>query len=246
MPSPIAAIDLIKTAMRKKGILAEGETPTAQQANDGLQALNDVLETWSIQSYAVWGGLPETFATVAGQSTYSVGPGGDWDTDRPASVSSVYSTVQGNDYSATAWTLAEYMGVGVKSSRSQIPARFVYVNDAPLGRVILYPTPSEAVTITIDTPRLLTQIPNIATVMTLPPAYARALQYAVAEEFGDEYGSPIDVSGKARSTLAIIKRANRQSPVVSFDPAIMGGRGSIGFGAVAGGNTPDQWSETQW
>lgn len=229
MPSPIAAIDLIKTAMRKKGILAEGETPTGQQATDGLNALNDVLETWSTQSYAVWGGLPEVFTTVAGQSTYSIGPAGNWNTDRPVFLSAMFVTWQGADFPITEWTLPEYMGVGIKSVASQIPERFVFVNDAPLARVILYPTPSAAVPITIDTPRLLTQVPNIATVMTLPPGYARALQYAVAEEIGMEYGSPIDLSAAARSTLALIKRANRVSPVSQFDPALLGGRGAGGI-----------------
>lgn len=234
MPSPIVAIDLIKTAMRKKGILAEGETPTGQQATDGLQALNDVLETWSTQSYAVWGGLPEVFSTVAGQAIYSIGPNGNWNTDRPVSISFLYATVQGVDFEATEWTYEEYMRVGVKASASQIPERFAFINDAPLARIALYPTPSEAVPITIDTPRLLTQIPNIATIMTLPPGYARALQYAVAEEIGDEYGSPIDVSAKARSTLALLKRANRRSPVASFDPALVRNSGRGGSGGILG------------
>jgi hypothetical protein len=227
MPSPIAAIDLITTAMRKKGILAEGETPSSSQANDGLQALNDVLETWSIQSYAVYASLPQTFQLTAGKSLYSVGPGGDWDTDRPTSLGGAYTTVNGYDFPMTEWSYAEYAQQGLKSVGNTIAQRFVFLNAGPLAQVYIYPTPQAAVPITIDSPRLLTQVPNLAYTLNLPPAYARALQYAVAEEIGVEYGSPIDLSAAARSMLALLKRANRQSPIMGLDPALGGGGYSV-------------------
>lgn len=224
MPSPIAVIDLIKTAMRLKGIIATGETPTADEITDGVRALNDVLEMWSTESYAVWGGSLQTFNTVAGQSTYTLGPGGNWNSDRPISLNHGYTSWQGSDFPMKAWTLAEYMGVAVKTIRSQIPERFVFINDAPLASVILYPVPSQAMPITFDVPRILTQVAGPATVMTLPPGYARALQYAVAEELGPQYGSPIDLGGAARASLAYIKRANRQSPIAAFDSTLLAGR----------------------
>ena len=75
MPSPIAATDLIATAFRKLGVLADGETMPASEANAGLQALNDVIETWNIEGLSLVNGLPVAFNTVAGQSTYTIGVG---------------------------------------------------------------------------------------------------------------------------------------------------------------------------
>lgn len=221
MPSPIIAIDLIKTAMRLIGAIATGETPSAEETADGMRALNDVLERWSLESLAVYGSLPDVFATVTGQSTYTYGPGGNWNADRPVAIDNLYTTVQGVDYPAAQWSLEEYNAVGIKSQRQPIVERWVFINDAPLAQVILWPTPSAGTPITIDAPRLLTQVAASSTTLTLPPGYASALQYAVAEELAPQYGSPIDVSARARAAKALIKRANRTSRTMSFDPTLL-------------------------
>jgi len=231
MPSPIAAVKLIETAMRKIGVKSTGQTLTADEVTDGLQCLNDVLESWSIEGLTVYGALPETFATVAGQATYTIGAGGDWDTPRPAMLTGLYTTVDGVDFPAADWSLEAYSAVGIKAMRQSIVERYVFINDDPLARVILYPTPSRGVPIVINAPRVLTQVPNPATVLVFPPGYMRALQYAVGEEYSSEFGSPIDVSAKARSTKALIKRANRTSRTMSFDPTVVrGGAGSSIYG----------------
>lgn len=231
MPSPIIALDLINTALRTIGVIATGETPTAEQGNDGLRALNDVLERWSIESLAVYGASQSAFVTAAGQATYTIGPAGDWSGDRPVSITGLYTTVQGVDYPASEWSLAEYNGVGIKTMRQPIVERWVFINDAPLAQIILYPTPSEAVPIVIDAPRVLTQVAALSTVLTLPPGYASALQYATAEELSPQYGSPIDVSARARATKALIKRANRTSRTMNFDSTLVsGGMGASIYG----------------
>lgn len=226
MPSPITALKLIERAMQKIGTIAANETLAAEEANDGLDALNDVLETWSVEGLAVYGNLPEAFATVAGQSAYTYGPGGDWDAARPVMISNLYTSVQGVDYPASEWSLEQYNAVGIKSQRQPIVERWVFINDAPLAQVILWPAPSQATPITIDAPRLLTRVETVSDTLILPPGYVRALQYAVGDEMASEYGSPIDVSAKARATKAIIKRANRTSRVVNFDPALVPGGGA--------------------
>lgn len=223
MPSPIAALDLIKTAMRLIGVIATGETPSADESTDGLRALNDVLERWSIESLAIYGSLPDAFVTVAGQSTYTLGIGGNWNIDRPPTINGLYTTVDGFDYPASEWSLDQYNAVAIKTQRQPIVERWVFINDAPLAQVILWPTPSRAVPISVDAPRLLTLVANVNTQLILPPGYASALQYAVAEELVTQYGSPIDVGQRARATKALIKRANRTSKTMSFDATLVRG-----------------------
>lgn len=236
MPSPITAIDLIRRAMMHIGVLAEGEVPSADQASDGLDALNDVLETWSIESLAVYGALPEQFNLVAGQSTYTVGPGGEWSTTRPISISSAVMTVDNVDFPIGQWSYTEYSSLAIKYQPG-IPEKLVYINDAPLARVILYPVPYANAVITVDIPRLLTEVASVSDTISLPPGYARALQYAVAEELAPQYGSPIDVSARARSTKAVIKRANRVPMVAGFDATLVRPR-TGGMWAVSYGPTP--------
>ena len=232
MPSPIAATDLIATAFRKLGVLADGETMPASEANAGLQALNDVIETWSIESLSVVSGLPVAFNTVAGQSTYTIGVGGNWNGQRPAGLMSAYCTVNGVDFQIGIWALEDWMNIGVKSVQQQIIERIAYVNDYPLGKVICWPTPSAVVPVTLNYETALTQVASLATTLTFAPGYVRALQYAVAVELQAEFGGQ-DVSAYAKSTKAVIQRATRNPRMASFDPALTGGGGSLVPGLVA-------------
>lgn len=232
MPSPIAAIDLITTAMRKIGVLAVGETPTAAEANDGLQALNDVLETWSLESLAVYNQNVQTFNTVVGTATYTIGSGGTIALDRPVSITAMYHTVNGVDFPIENWSLQQYDGVAIKTQRQQIIERYVYINDYPLAQIILWPTPQAIVPVYIDAPMLLTQVATLQTAINLPPGYARALQYAVAIEIAPDYGNTTDVTAQARSTKALIKRANRTPRISQFDSTLLS-RGPIAPGWVA-------------
>jgi hypothetical protein len=232
VPSPIAAIDLITNAMRKMGVLAVGEVPSANEATVGLTALNDVIETWNLERLSLVGSLPASVVTVAGQNTYSIGPGGNWNVDRPVMLSGVYCTVNGVDFPVGSWTLGEYLSEPVKSQQQQIIERFVYINDEPLGQVILWPTPMTVIPITLNYDQSITSVPTIATTLTLAPGYARALTYAVGVELQAEYGGQ-DLSAYARSTKAAIKRANRQPQISGFDSALTGNGKLINAGWVA-------------
>jgi hypothetical protein len=231
VPSPIAAIDLLSRAGRKIGVLAVGETFSSDEANDWLAGLNDVLETWSIEGLTVYNTNVQTFATIAGQATYTIGTGGNFNAERPVDITAMYHTVHGVDFVINPWSLQQYDGVPIKSQRQEIVERYVYINDYPLAQIILWPTPSLAVPLYIDCSRLLSQVPSLSATINLPPAYARALQYATCVEMMSEYGDPVDVTAQARSTKAPIKRANRTPRISQFDSTLTS-RGPVAPGWV--------------
>lgn len=222
MPSPITAYDLITTAMRKLGVLAAGETPSADEANTGLQALNDVIETWNVEGMALVGSLPSTYTTTPGVNTYTVGVGGLWNGQRPAEIQSAYCTVSGVDFPIGIWTLEEWMDQPIKTVQQQVIERLVYVNSYPLGQVVLWPTPQQAIPVTINFNQEIADVTSLSTTLNLAPGYARALQYAVAVELQSEFGGQ-DMSAYAKATLAVIKRANAGPQIASFDSALTGG-----------------------
>jgi hypothetical protein len=226
MPTGKTALDLITASMRLVGILASNETPKAQEANDALDVLNDMLESWSTEALSVWGSAVETFVTVGGQAAYTIGPGGNWNTARPVRIGDdAYCTLNGVDYEVTKWGQAEYDAVTLKSQQQPIVERFLYVNDNPLGIVTLYPTPSQALPITFDTDRVLAQIPTLATVLIYPPGYYIAMRYTLAILLAGEYGSPIapEVTSIGISAKANIKRANKKRAFAKFDNALTSG-----------------------
>ena len=55
------ALDLITGALRDINALESGEVPTAQDANDALQVLNDLLESWSIEKLFIFSSTENRF-----------------------------------------------------------------------------------------------------------------------------------------------------------------------------------------
>ncbi len=52
--STYTAGDQINRALRLLGILAEGETPSASMSQDALMAMNQMIESWSIERLSVF------------------------------------------------------------------------------------------------------------------------------------------------------------------------------------------------
>jgi len=209
--------------MRLATILASGETATADEATDGLKSLNDILENWSLENLAVWQTDNFTGALTPGQSTYTIGPGGDFNTTRPIRIGLSYTSVNGADFPMTQWGLEEWNSLAVKSIGG-ISQRFVYLNEYPLGQIILYPVPATASTASFAVDRVLTFPLTLASVLSFPPGYEKALRYTLATNLAPEYGvtPPPAVSAIAVSSKADLKRANKKRVVAAYDQTLLG------------------------
>jgi hypothetical protein len=69
-------IDIITRAMKDIGALAAGEVPTADEAQDGLDLFNDMIDQWSNESMMVFYRTEIIFNTVQNTVQYTLGPGG--------------------------------------------------------------------------------------------------------------------------------------------------------------------------
>jgi len=228
MPSPTTAYDLIKGAMRKVGITAAGETPTADEANDALADLNDLIEGMSIDNLFVWGSASVPFTTVAGQATRTIGPTGQFVSDRPVRITNAFCTYGGVDYPIEIIGQEEYDNITLKTQQCQIIERLAYVNDFPNGLLYMWPVPQSAIPLVIGIDRVLTQVASTATVMTFPPGYLKFMMHELGIALAPEYGvtplqSVVDI---ATSTRAALKRANKIRRKASFDPALVCRSGS--------------------
>lgn len=69
-------LDIITRAMKDIGALAAGEVPTSDEAQDGLDMLNDMIDQWSNESMMVFYRTEIVFNTVQNTVQYTLGPGG--------------------------------------------------------------------------------------------------------------------------------------------------------------------------
>lgn len=220
----MTALDLIKGSLRLIGTIETGETPEAAEAQDALDILNQLLESLSLSSQGVYNIPTQQFNLVPGQSTYTIGVGGNFDTTLPVTISDAY-TIQNNiSYPIEIIGQERYDAIGNKTQQSTYPLYLLYQNTSPLGNVILWPTPSAVVPLVMNISAQFTQIPLTSTVITnWPQGAARMMRYLLAIDLAEEYGAPLDqaVFAKAAEAKADYMRANaRPLPPMTYDGSL--------------------------
>lgn len=219
------ALQLITGSMRLIEAVASGETPTTDEQTDALAVLNQLLESWSLQGLAVYRRDLTPYTTVAGQASYSIGAGEEWDGARPMTIKGAYATVNDVDYPVDPMTTQQYADLTDKDEQAEIPDGVYYDATYPNGTVYLFPVPSTAITVTLVIDEQLSSLASVSTTISFPPGYERALRYALAVELAPEFGktpSPIVVQN-ALDALALIKSTNQQPTYLTFDGMVTGG-----------------------
>lgn len=202
------ARELIKRSMQINGVLTKGEVPTGDEAVDGLASMNAMLGSWSNDSLLIYARLSESFALSGGQSTYTIGTGGDFDTDRPLQILSAFLRLGDIDYVIDIISDVDYDRITQKSLSSSIPSVLMYEPRFPLGRITLYPAPTTG-TLHIRTEKQLTEIATLDTDLEFPPGWERAIVYNLSMETAGQYGQSIDEAtyAIAMDSLSKIKTA---------------------------------------
>jgi hypothetical protein len=226
MPSPIVAADLISSAARLAGVLADGETLTPSEYNDSLLVLNDLLENWSTERLSVWDTANEVFNLVATTASYTMGAGGAFNTTRPPlGILGGFVSLNGADFPLTPITEAEYDLLVVKSQQG-LPERVLYVGAYPLATVTFWPVPSEVMAVSLQTTRTLAQA-TLTTSLSGPPGWVKALRSSLGVELCAEFGLPATdaLLQIAADSKGDYKRSNQLSmlPVAGYDSGLLTG-----------------------
>ena len=114
----VTALEIIKRARRLIGAMAVGETLESDLANDGLMALNAMMDSWSIDNLAAYGTDNKTYTLSSNVQNYTIGTGGAFNGVRPDRIESAIVSVAGSDYSVEIlddkdWNNIVYKTVGV-------------------------------------------------------------------------------------------------------------------------------------
>jgi len=223
MPSPTTALEIIEDALALSNAVGVDQTLTADEVSDCLRAFNNLLEIFSTRSLAVYAQANQTFNTVAGQASYTIGTGGNWNTVRPVRIGDqAYSVVNGVSFPCLSMTEAEYNAIPTKTQTQDFPDRYWYQNIFPLGIVTLWPVPSAITAVTFPIDRVLTQITVAGAAVSFPTGYAMAFTYKLAIMLAPVFGKKIteypDVVQIANESFADICRANKKVRLLRCAP----------------------------
>jgi hypothetical protein len=206
-------LDLLTDAMQEIGALAIGEVLGADEAKKCLTKLNDMIEAWNTEAMTVYSIVEEVFPVVANKPSYTMGPGGDFDTVRPVRIVDMYSRdSQGNDYPVDSTVNYDtYSAILPKYITSPL-AQLCY-NDNNFPLITLFPWPiwnDASYSVVIWSWQAISSFSSYTTTISLPPGYNRALKYNLALELGPTFGMPIsnDLRDLASSSKAQLKRIN--------------------------------------
>lgn len=218
-----SASDLINGALRLIGQLAEGETPSAETAADGLQALNELLESLNNEVGIVYQVQDETFSWGAGVSSRTIGSGGNFNTTWPVKIEDTTffrdsSSGQAIDYPVKIIGDEAYRAITMKSFDTSYPGWLFYDRAYPLGTLRPWPVPSMALEVHLATWKPLASLATLAATVTLPPGYYRMLRFNLACELAPEFGvepTP-QVQRVASRTKRVLLQVNARDNLMSL------------------------------
>jgi hypothetical protein len=226
--------DLITGSMRLIGAVATGETPAASELQDAFSALNDMIDSWSNEGFLIYNNVIESFPLVPGQSAYTIGTGGNFNTVRPMKIQTATLQVQQTPVLELPMKIVnqdEWAAITIKSTTSSIPMWLFDDGNFPLKTLHVWPVPTVANYIGLYSWKQLSEFASVNATISLPPGYNKMLRFGLALEISPEYGKSLDpdIVTQFVDARASVKRMNITPNYLKVDDALMSNRNGFNW-----------------
>lgn len=225
--------DIIRSSLRKIGVLAAGEPLTAGEGADALQSMQSMVEAWTLEPLLIPVVSVVTFELIAGQSEYTIGiwPGEDTppanhiETARPEQIIAAFIRDPYNtDYPQTFMDVDTFSRISRKTTVSR-PSRFYVRKGWPLNTILFESEPYQGDELHLEVVQPFSEYLSTACLtdaVNLPPGYINALTYNLCIELADEWGKQVSnaVAITAVNGKKMIKRSNYKNPKLFVDRAL--------------------------
>ena len=221
--------DIIYGSLRLIGVLAEGETPSAETAQDALAAMNQMIDSWNTERLAVFSTQDQVFTWPAGFRSRTLGPSGDFVGNRPVLVDDATyfrDPANGISFGIKLINQQQYDGIAVKTVTSTYP-QVLWINMSyPNIEMYVYPVPTKLLEwhfISVDE---LSAPATLGTDLAFPPGYLRAFRYNLACELAPEFGvePSRQVQRIAMTSKRNLKRINNPDDIMALPYSIVATR----------------------
>lgn len=204
-------LDLCTDALLEPGIIADGETPSAAQAQTVLKKLRRLLNNWNADRRAVYATAFVTNTLVPSLSPHTIGPtGATWTvTQRPVSVDGaalVLNTSTPNVFTPITIRDAVWWNAQtVPALETSVPTDLYYQPDWPNGQLFFWPVPTVAYDVQLMVRVLLDDTVDLIDTFTLPPGYQDAITLTLAHSLCRMFGVPMDVTADLREQAKLAR-----------------------------------------
>ena len=135
---------IITAALRKIGVVAQGETATADQITEASVALNMMVKAWEADGMPLWALRTTPITVTANKTSYVIGPSVSSDvvTDKPLKVIQAWNRdpTSNVDIPMRIITKQEYAILGNKATTGK-PIQIYYEPKVDSGTLYLFRTP---------------------------------------------------------------------------------------------------------
>lgn len=212
---------LIKGSMRKLGVIATGETPTASEMADALEALQGMLRSWAGKRLMVFSSVKESVTLAAGTASYTWGAGGTINTTRPNQILGAFIRDSENiDHPVDLVSEGKYRSVAVKGTAGR-PDMLFYHPTYPLAAIYLCPTPNAAEALWIDSMKPFTETSSFSSLtdtIAFPTTYEEPILYGLGLRLAPEFGKSVSaefaaIANNGYEGLIMLNAANQVEAV---------------------------------
>ena len=239
--------DLIRSSMRKIGVLAAGEPLPADEGDDAKVVFSQMVDAWSLESLLIPVVSVVTKQLLVGVSEYTIGiypdvtiPNNHIETARPEKILAAFiRDPYDTDYVQEIMDVKTFSRISRKTNSSR-PSRIYNRKGWPLNTLIFESLPYADETLHLEVVQPLSgylSTANLTDVVNLPPGYEQVLIYNLARMLADEWGKDItsSVATIATSGKKRIKRANFRKLVLGMDRALVNNQRAKGTYIISGG-----------
>lgn len=218
-----AVSTMILRSLRMIGEKARGEGLDANESTECLYELNSMIESWGTQRLTCYSINQESFALTASTASYSIGPGGNFNTARPTKiVDPCFIRDASNLDSPITILYSEQYGKIVQKSVGYTYPRYLYYDMSfsatSTANINLYPSPSGSLTLFINSWKQLQSFLDVSTQVLMPPGYRLAIESNFAIHMAAGFTPvPPEVAKIARESLAAVRSLNLTTPVTRLD-----------------------------
>ncbi len=232
-PPAIATLDgqtvssqyIIKRAIRSLGQLTKGKEPSDSEYDDGLEALNDLLDSLRNDRLMVYA-LQEEELTLTGVESYSIGPAGDLATNRPLRIEDAVVVLTDGSVCGVRVVEADEWACTNRINTADFPSVIHYEATLPNGTLSVAPSGGAGYSLRLVTRVPLVYFTALDTEVNLAPGWREMLVTNLAIALGPEYETeaPPSVARRAINSMASIKRVNSRPMIAVTELAALIGR----------------------
>lgn len=212
------------------------------ESAEGLEILNDMIDGWKIESLLMEYTRRTVQLMVSNQASYSVGPGQDFDLERPEVIHRAGFIIGPEPNTAELPmdiipTFEQWQQYVCKDVTSSIPLALYYIPSVPNGQARFWPIPNVGSFIAIYTPQLLSEFDTVDDIVEVRKGVREMITYNLAVKVNQRYPEKQmhpTVYTQAEFYKQRVKSNQWVPMLINSDPAAMqeryaGWRGIPGF-----------------